>query len=73
LSFSFTPAFYEDPYKTVQWTTFVKKSKPDIPVGDLAAIVADISVFLAPVIDSLQSNTSFEKTWLPDQGWVLIY
>ena len=47
--FAFTPAFYEDPQKTVQWTAFVKKSKPDIPVGDLSAVIAEISVFLTPV------------------------
>ncbi len=43
--FAFTPAFYADPQKTVQWTAFVRKSKPDIPVGDLSAVVADIAVF----------------------------
>ncbi|MBW2688493.1 MAG: nucleotidyl transferase AbiEii/AbiGii toxin family protein [Deltaproteobacteria bacterium] len=69
--FAFTPAFYEDPQKTVQWTAFVKKSKPDIPVGDLPAIIADIAVFLAPVIESLQSNAPFENAWVPDQGWGL--
>ncbi len=65
------PAFYEDPQKTLQWKAFVKKSKPDIPVGDLSAVIAEIAVFLAPVIESLQSNTSFEKVWMPDQGWGL--
>jgi len=69
--FAFTPAFYQDPQKTVQWTAFVKKSKPDIPVGDLPAVIADIAVFLAPVIESLQSNASFEDVWMPDQGWCL--
>ena len=69
--FAFTPAFYEDSQKTVQWTAFVKKSKPDIPVGDLSGVIADIAVFLAPVIESLQSNISFEKNWLPNQGWTI--
>jgi predicted nucleotidyltransferase component of viral defense system len=69
--FVFTPAFYEDPQKAVQWTAFVKKSKPDIPVGDLSAVIADIAVFLAPVIESLQSNAPFENAWVPDQGWSL--
>jgi hypothetical protein len=67
--FAFTPAFYEDPQKKVQWTAFVKKSKPDIPVGNLTAVISDISVFLAPVIESLQSNAPFENAWVPDQGW----
>ena len=67
--FAFTPAFYADPQKTVQWTAFVKKSKPDIPVGDLSAVIADIAVFLVPVIKSLQSNAPFNNEWMPDRGW----
>jgi len=67
--FAFTPAFCGDPQKTVQWTAFVKKSKSDIPVGDLSAVIADIAVFLVPVIESLQSNTPFEDAWVPDLGW----
>ena len=69
--FAFTPAFYADPQKSVQWTAFVKKSKPDIPVGDLSAVIADIAVFLMPVIESLQSKASFENEWIPDQGWTI--
>lgn len=69
--FAFTAAFYEDPQKTAQWTAFVKKSKPDIPVGDLSVVIANIAVFLAPVIESLQSNTPFEGAWVPDRGWGL--
>lgn len=67
--FALTPAFYADPQKTVQWTAFVKKSKPDIPVGDLPAVIADIAVFLVPVLESLQSKDSFDNEWVPDQGW----
>lgn len=67
--FAFTPAFYADPQETVQLTAFVKKSKPDIPVGDLSAVIADIAVFLLPVIESLQSKASFYKEWMPEQGW----
>ncbi len=67
--FAFTPSFYADPQKSVQWTAFVKKSKPDIPVGDLPAVIADIAVFLMPAIESLQSKASFDNEWIPDQGW----
>ena len=69
--FAFMPAFYEDSQKKAQWTAFMKKTKPDIRIVDLSAVVADIVVFLSPVIKSLQSNAPFEKTWLPDQGWLL--
>jgi len=67
--FAFTPSFYADPQKSVQWTAFIKKSKPGIPVGDLSAVIADIAVFLMPVIESLQSKASFDNEWMPDQGW----
>lgn len=67
--FAFTPAFYADHQKKVQWTAFVKKSKPDIPIGDLSAVIADLSVFLVPVIESLQSNSPIDNEWKPDRGW----
>ncbi len=67
--FALTPAFYADPQKTLQWTAFVKKSKPDIPVGDLPAVIADIAVFLVPVLESLQSKAPYDNEWMPDQGW----
>jgi hypothetical protein len=71
IPFAFTPAFYADPQKTVQWAVFVKNSKPDIPVSDLSDVIADIAVFLLPVIESLQSNVPFENVWMPDQEWSL--
>jgi hypothetical protein len=67
--FAFTSVFYEDHQKLVQWRGFIKKSKPDIPVGDLSAVIAEISEFIMPVINSLQSHAPFEGVWLPDQGW----
>jgi len=69
--YALTPAFYEDPQKTIQWKAFVKRSKPDIPVGDISAVIADIAVFIAPVIKSLQLNAPFEEEWVPDRGWGL--
>ena len=67
--FAFTPVFYNDPQKQIQWHAFIKKSKPDIPVGDLGGVIAEISLFIMPVIESQQSNAPFECVWLPDQGW----
>jgi predicted nucleotidyltransferase component of viral defense system len=67
--FAFTSVFYEDHQKLVQWRGFIKKSKPDIPVGDLSAVIVEISEFIMPVINSLQSHAPFEGVWLPNQGW----
>ena len=68
--FAFTASFYEDPQKQIQWTAFVRKSKPDVPVGNLASVIADLSGFILPVIDGLRSEVSFEDNWVPEQGWV---
>jgi len=65
----FTAVFYEDHQKLAQWHGFIKKSKPDTPVGDLSAVIAEISEFIMPVINSRQSDVPFAGVWLPDQGW----
>lgn len=67
--FAFTSVFYEDPQKVVQWKAFIKKSKPDTPVGELSEIIGEIDSFLSPVIESVQSNAPFEDAWDPSQGW----
>ena len=69
IPFAFTPAFYQDKQKTLHWKAFVNKSKPDMPVGDLSAVILDIYTFLAPVIKSLQANTLFDDEWEPHKGW----
>ncbi|PNU19341.1 hypothetical protein C2E25_13110 [Geothermobacter hydrogeniphilus] len=66
---AFTPVFFEDPQKKVQWTAFIKRSKPDIQAANLAAVIMDISGFLSPVIESLRSDVPFETLWLPGQRW----
>ncbi len=70
IPFAFTPAFFTDPQKLVQWRAFIKRSKPEVLVDDLSAVIADIAIFLMPVIESLQTNTPFTNGWLPDLGWV---
>ena len=35
----------------------------------LGGVIAEISLFIMPVIESQQSNAPFECVWLPDQGW----
>jgi len=69
IPFAFTSAFYQDNQKTLHWKAFVNKSKPDLPVEDLSAVIADIYTFLAPVIESLQANTPFDDEWEPHKGW----
>lgn len=68
--FALTPPFYKDAQKQRQWEAFVKKAKPDVAPGSLAAAIADISDFLLPVLNALQMDVLFENRWLPGQGWV---
>lgn len=67
---AFTPVFHGDSQKRTQWSAFVRKSRPDAAVDDLAAIVVEISIFLLPVIESLQSDAPFESVWMPIRGWL---
>jgi hypothetical protein len=69
MPFAFTVSFYEDPQKRVQWTAFVRKSKPNIPVGDLAEIIEELSKFILPAIKALRAEVLFNSNWLPDEGW----
>lgn len=67
--FALTSAFYEDHQKQIQWAAFIRKSKPEMQPGDLAAVVSAISDFVFPVIESIQKDGPFSDEWRPDQGW----
>jgi len=63
--YAFTSDFYDDPQKVTQWEAFMKRAKLKIPAGSLASIIADISAFLSPVI---QSREIFERVWVAEDG-----
>lgn len=65
----FTPMFYEDPQKLTQWNAFVRNAKPEVPVGDLAVLIAEVSRFIMPPIEKLQRGESFTCKWVPGRGW----
>lgn len=67
--YALSPSFYEDQHKQTQWKAFVKKSKPDMVMDRLSIVIGEISRFLQPVLDSLQSESGFHKYWLPKKGW----
>jgi hypothetical protein len=70
MPFAFTVSFYEDSQKRVQWTAFVRKSKPNIPVGNLPEVIEELSRFIMPVINALREEVLFQSNWLPDKGWL---
>jgi hypothetical protein len=67
--FAFTPDFYKDHQKQVQWKAFTRKAQPNVQVGDLPTIIGEIYRFLQPVLNSFQSDSSYESKWLPTQVW----
>jgi hypothetical protein len=66
---AFTPEFYEDQMKVKQWNAFCNKNKSYIRQTELKDIVADLALFLVPVINSVKQGTEFRSTWTPADGW----
>jgi hypothetical protein len=65
---AFTPDFYENSQKLIQWEAFIKRAKLKISADSLASVVMDISAFLIPVI---QTHGTFKSVWQPEIGkWV---
>lgn len=66
---AFTPEFHGDEKKQVQWNAFIRKSKPDVETDSLSAVIAEISGFLMPVLESRLTGNPFNKNWTPQKGW----
>jgi hypothetical protein len=57
-----TPSFSKDPTKIAQWTAFLRKS--DVKdVGDLAAAVDEIGVFLSSPLTAAARDGAFSMRW----------
>ncbi len=67
---AFTPSFFADSQKMVQWNAFIRKSRPEPSPDDFASAVSGVADLLLPVLSAIIGKASFEKTWLPDKGWV---
>jgi len=67
---AFTPSFFADSQKVVQWNAFIRKSRPEPSPDDFASAVSGVADLLLPVLSAIVGKASFEKTWLPDKGWV---
>jgi len=65
IPFAFTPDFYNNSQKLVQWEAFVKRARLKISADNLASVVADISAFLTPVI---QTYGVFKSVWRQEIG-----
>ncbi|MCK4807093.1 MAG: nucleotidyl transferase AbiEii/AbiGii toxin family protein, partial [Candidatus Aegiribacteria sp.] len=49
---AFTDEFRKDPQKQVQWRAFVRKSEPEILLGNLDTTIGEIVTFLMPVLNA---------------------
>ena len=66
---AFTPAFYEDKPKLVQWRAFLNKglvTGEEIFPADVAKVLRD---FLLPPTDALVSERAFKMRWSRAGSW----
>jgi predicted nucleotidyltransferase component of viral defense system len=64
-----TQEFASQPGKQVQWTAFLRKLGIADAPPKLEDVVAQLHVFLHPVLRALVESQAIEKQWLPDGGW----
>jgi len=61
--------FAKDRIKKKQWDAFISKANPEMAQSDLQKAVAEVAVFLLPVLESARSKCLFDKTWEPGGTW----
>lgn len=66
---SFTPEFYADDNKVKQWNAFCTKNSPYVQRTEFKSIIAQLTSFLAPVIQSAREDRLLNSTWTPARGW----
>ncbi len=55
--------------KHAQWTAFVRKNGLPRTSLDFNRVIAEVAVFLAPVLKGLARDKSFDATWPPGGPW----
>ena len=61
--------FAKDRIKKEQWTAFIRRANPEMAQKDLQKAVAEVAVFLLPILESARSGGLFDKRWEPGEGW----
>jgi predicted nucleotidyltransferase component of viral defense system len=64
-----TPAFADDPQKLAQWQAFTRRQPLLVPVGELAEVIDEISLFVMPPLTALTSGDPFTCQWQPGGPW----
>jgi hypothetical protein len=66
---AFTPDFSMDPIKDAQWKAFIRKNRLINIPKDFHKIVADVTMFLRPVVESITSKRPFQSSWKAPGPW----
>jgi hypothetical protein len=60
---AFTPEFFDDPGKRVQWEAFVKRSRLTGEGTSLPEVVAALRTFFLPILTAAATNQALSSTW----------
>jgi predicted nucleotidyltransferase component of viral defense system len=64
-----TATYFEDPARAIQWRAFVRRSRFNEEVGDLAQLVSEIRLFALPVLAAIAAGSPFRAAWKPCGPW----
>ena len=61
--------FAKDRFKKQQWDAFIRRATPEMAQNDLQKAVAEVAVFLLPILESARRGWLFDRRWEPGEGW----
>jgi predicted nucleotidyltransferase component of viral defense system len=61
--------FAKDRIKKEQWNAFIRRANPEMAQNDLHKAVAEVGVFLLPILENARRGSLFNKRWEPGDGW----
>jgi hypothetical protein len=61
--------FGQDNTKRTQWSAFIKRTSLATEWDDLAPVVAELAVFLGPVVDAASRGLPLAMRWRPRGPW----
>ena len=66
---AFTPEFFEDRGKQIQWRAFLSKGKLETDGKIFHEVIAILQDFLMPPSLVVALGKTFSKIWQPPKGW----
>jgi Nucleotidyl transferase AbiEii toxin, Type IV TA system len=64
-----TVEFAADDTKRKQWLAFRKRNGLEETIGDLEAVIAELAVFLTPLLAAVSHGEAFKATWKAGGPW----